>query len=393
MTKAITAAFLCVLLAACSGGSGDPQSASYQNGSSSPPISAPDNPGTPEVPEIPDFVSAPDNVRWTIDLLPILPEPGYFVRAVLDTGDVLGVHEIRENELYVRPDEAYMFIASEDGIAKVTPQQFLLEYPLSINNSGQILGYGYNSSSEEATYFIYKDGTYTPVPKGSYILNNLGHTAGRVRIPLSSNTRAHQYIISFVYVNGVRTEIPLLPGAVNNEIHDMNDNGEVVGDTFDDTWTMSEPLNRRAYVYRNGTIEHLGRLPGTIPCSAEAINNRGTIIGYCHKWEPNEIKHFIHRDGRMHEIPGVPFGESIIGINDYDQVVGNYMPDAPYSRGSSAYIHSGGKTIDLNTLPGVADTGWRIYRVLGIKNSGMIIVEVYEDGIARRAVLRPVPTQ
>lgn len=79
------------------------------------------------------------------------------------------------------------------------------------------------------------------------------------------------------------------------------------------------------------------------------------------------------------------------GMNDQGQIVGSfYARDA----GSDAlplggFLHGGGVTIDLNTLPEVIARGIRINRAVAINNSGQILVDVLSAPVLKYYVLSP----
>src|SRR3569833_2142127 len=141
------------------------------------------------------------------------------------------------------------------------------------------------------------------------------------------------------------------------------------------------PTPTKAGVYRAGTTTNLGSLPGYASSTGSDVNNNGQIAGYVFNLSNSfaiNMRPFIYADGVMKEIPLPVAGSSgkATGINSAGQVVGVFSANAnlfPYAE-NSAFLYSGGKTIDLNQLPEVLAAGIKITSAEAINNNGQILV-------------------
>src|SRR5262245_17966926 len=63
-------------------------------------------------------------------------------------------------------------------------------------------------------------------------------------------------------------------GGASSEATGLNNSGEVVG------WSRDETGAARAFLYRDGAMVNLGTLPGGSASFATAINDLGQVVGY-----------------------------------------------------------------------------------------------------------------
>jgi probable HAF family extracellular repeat protein len=181
-----------------------------------------------------------------------------------------------------------------------------------------------------------------------------------------------------------------LPGHNATAARALNDLGQVVGVTGD-------AQTARAFVYGNGTMKNLGVLPGSNVSRAYDINNKGQIVGASatsagDSWAWQAYKPFIYSNGAIKELPSLGRGGTAYSINDYGQVVGQLgNPFGDYLE-TTAFVYSGGKMIDLNTLPEVISTHNRIQAAIKINNAGQILAYyAYSSNYVLLTPIRPQP--
>jgi probable HAF family extracellular repeat protein len=194
------------------------------------------------------------------------------------------------------------------------------------------------SAERQATkrYVVVDIGAAVGRTSSSYALgiNAQGQVIGSVR----SSGRRH----GFVWNKGTATIID--PAAPESEVSDINDEGQVVGESF------QPPDGSYAFVWNHGSLTKLGSLGGRVT-SAVAINNRGQVIG--NSTTATGASHaFIWDHGQLTDLgtlggdPTVA-GSDAVALNDRGQVVGL----ATTSRGAvHAFLWQSGRMRDLGTI-------------------------------------------
>jgi probable HAF family extracellular repeat protein len=144
-------------------------------------------------------------------------------------------------------------------------------YPLSINGSGQVVGYTYQRGVTGEQPFLIENGTTTilGVSGAFQMINDSGEVVGG---RYYSNTLWHAQL----YANGMLTDLGTLGGS-NSWAYGINSAGQIVGDSI----TASGADH--AFLYSNGTMTDLNGLidprSGWTLETAFAINNKGEIVG------------------------------------------------------------------------------------------------------------------
>jgi probable HAF family extracellular repeat protein len=211
---------------------------------------------------------------------------------------------------------------------------------VSINNAGQITGYGETTTRDHA--FRYSGGTMTDI--GTSLPPNLPNSYG-----LS-----------------------------------INDAGHIVGIAYDVFFTSTH-----AFFYNGSTGSDIGNL-GVIGASALAINNNDQIAGYS-----NITNFYVHAfrysGGMMHDLGTLGGHYSYaISMNNSNVIVGGSFVDTNdviYH----AFVAVSNSVADLNSELDGSGNGWTLVEARGINDSGQII-GVGEFGGANHAfVLNPVP--
>jgi len=218
---------------------------------------------------------------------------------------------------------------------------------LSINNRGQVVGYGDSPTGQHA--ILWDHGAIIDLgplePGGSGLarhINNRGQVVGEGEDAVFGSTHA------VVWQNSAVIDLGQGVAFTNN------DRGEVVGLlTFDG-----------AFVWRNGRTRLLGTLPGGGFSAANDINQRGQIVGWA---DVNNTSHgFIWDRGVMTDLGALPGGVGSVAnaINDRGQVVGS----AGTATGEGhAFLWENGTMIDLGMLPGSTSS-----EAIAINNRGQI---------------------
>jgi len=122
--------------------------------------------------------------------------------------------------------------------------------------------------------------------------------------------------VGFLWQNGRKTTLPLLPTGIN-------ESGQVVGEIG----AKSGPYDTDAVLWQNGNVTNLGALGGK-DSAAAAINDRGQVVGRADTprnfWEDMQYWHaFLWQKGRMRDLGTLGGRESHAqAINERGQVVG-----------------------------------------------------------------------
>ena len=243
------------------------------------------------------------------------------------------------------------------------PGYAYINWPSSINNSGQVVGCCLlsNTSSAQAAY-LYSGGTIQALGTLSdstswsraFGINNSGQIVG-----LWQSSTGYEH--SFLYSDGTMQDLGTLAGGDWSDARAVNDNGQVVGESRSQSWPC------HAYLYSGGTMQDLGSLGG-VRSSAYAINSSGQIAG--RSMGSNSYYHaFLYSGGTMQDLgtlPNYTFMSQAADINNSGQIVGwSENQDTAFDH---AFLYSSGTMQDLGVLPG---GNWS--DAYGINNHGLIV--------------------
>jgi uncharacterized membrane protein len=219
---------------------------------------------------------------------------GSSATAINDAGDVLGISGGRP-------------FVSRDGIA--TPLSGFTEYdsvqPVDINNVGQVLGFAREGA------FVWDAGeiTYLGDSLDVAAINDQGQVAGS--LPLGG---------AFVWEDGVMSMLPDLPGGTYTSARDINEAGQVVGESYVDD-------RGRAVLWENGVAYDItpplnGALERAV---AIDINDQGVVLGYLQEQGPhlNGLGFLFDHGVFTRIMPEAPFtAVSPVALNNVGHVLG-----------------------------------------------------------------------
>lgn len=160
-------------------------------------------------------------------------------------------------------------------------------WAIGINDRGQVTGLSGNCVPPNFNRYglvpqhgvLWQNGTVTNIGTlgGSYVfpwaINSKGQVVGQSSPP--GDTTVH----SFLWRKGVMTDLGVIPGDVASIAFGLNDQGEVVGGSFDQSG------NARAFLWKDGVMIDINSLvkPGSTPLYlvfGNDINSRGEIAFY-----------------------------------------------------------------------------------------------------------------
>jgi probable HAF family extracellular repeat protein len=244
----------------------------------------------------------------------------------------------------------------------------------SINDSGTITGDFTRLSEDDIGSFVYDQGTLTVNRTNTFIygINNLGHYVGIYYPP---DKEFHAFVkkgIEFCDLGKLNSA-----SYSDSWAKDINDSDQIVG-TFDDCDTDIY----HAFLWENGEMKDLGTLGGNY-AQAFAINNSGQIVGS--STNSNNCCHgFLWQDGNMVALEG----ETAWDINDAGQILCGDKDGL--KDGDSSLLYDNGNYYALDDL--VLDIGeWTILAGYSINDLGQIVGSGYIDGEWQAFLMTPVP--
>lgn len=262
------------------------------------------------------------------------------------------------------------FIYSDGIYTELLPPGWSFAYAYGINDSGEVVGAGYDGTTYKG--FLYSAGVFTDIipPGWSFAVGRAINNNGAV---VGYGTDETYTTKVFLYSNGIYTDITP-PGYSDAFANDINDNGEVVGAGVSGT-------NYKGFLYSSGVYTKL-LPPGWNYAYNFYINNSGAVVGDGRVG--GAYKGFLYSAGVYTDI--IPPGCSYVfvyAINDSGAVVceGN---DGTSIKG---FIYSAGVYTEL--LP----PGWTSAVGKGINNSGAVVGAGYDGTNTKCFIATPkLPT-
>jgi probable HAF family extracellular repeat protein len=173
------------------------------------------------------------------------------------------------------------------------------------------------------------------------VLNNQGAFGGMADTsaidPICMNHPPDCYAShGFVFQNGAKTDLGLLPDGINSQVNWISANGLIAG-AADNTHTdplLGTPFQIRGTFWgHDRIITDIGALPGTYFAFPIAINNRGEVVGqglntipdaYSIYGQGYQARAFYWKNGIMQDLGTLGTGTDAVAglINERGQVVG-----------------------------------------------------------------------
>ena len=243
----------------------------------------------------------------------------------------------------------------------------------AVNKYGDVAGF---SNLCKGCYpyhaFLYQNGhmkdlgTLGGSCSNAYGINGFGEVVGQACTTTSQD--------AFLYSGGTMTDL----GGPNSSASGINDSHQVVGGS-----------GVGASLWSNGTITALGSLGGGYS-DAYAINNVGQVVGDALP-STGPVHAFLWSNGTMTDLGS--FGDASVAeaINASGVVVGTaYVVNSNGTAAWHAFIYSGGKLQDLNTLI-PSGSGWVLTEATGINATGQIVCNaVNTSGYTHAFLLNPI---
>jgi uncharacterized membrane protein len=241
-----------------------------------------------------------------------------------------------------------------------------------INNSGEVVGWGFDYDAGLHRGFLYSGGTYTILlPTDAPVnwidawgtaVNNSGDVVGYGQY---QNPPGSGQMSGFLYSGGTYTEIRP-PGSTAAEASGIDDNGDVVGNGYG----YPSSGQNSGFLYSGGNWSPL--LPsGWEEAYATAINNSGEVVGWGYQTgSPYQEIGFLYiiDEGEYIEIrPPDWYSANALGINDMGEVVGFGNDGSGYLK---SFIYSGGTE---GTYTILEDKHWDHLKAYGINNMGDVV--------------------
>ena len=290
------------------------------------------------------------------------------------------------------------FILSNDTILSVgalyCPCTFNTRYGFSeahaVNDYGEVVGYSETVRGRQVTHaFLWKDGVMHDIGGGAgdrsissaLAINNLSQVAGDFTAntgATDTGTRAPNRR-AFLWQNGNRQDLGVLPGHSSSSALALNDDGMVVGWSGRHDGSLST-----AFLWHNSIMENLGYLPGDSNSRAVSINNVGQIVGVSGTDLSNAG---LSNAGLSGAFPSRTALSSTALGTEPDITSGTSSQSDPTP--ARPFLWQNGAMLDLNSLL-PAEAGWVIIDAADINNRGWIAGTGLREGRTHAILLEPV---
>jgi probable HAF family extracellular repeat protein len=148
----------------------------------------------------------------------------------------------------------------------------------AINNEGQVVGSSGDCTSGPRHALLWTNGTVTDLGNLGGLFNTATAINNHGQVVGLSNLPGDKFVLrGFVWQNGVMINLGVFPGDVHSLALGINDKGQIVGDSCDESFSC------RAFLWQNGTMLDLNRLVHSPDApfleNGNSINSRGQIAG------------------------------------------------------------------------------------------------------------------
>lgn len=284
---------------------------------------------------------------------------------------------------YVTTGGLQSYVTGPDGIGVIP---LGLEYGSSsaygINASGQVTGGGgqpfISNPSDNSVRLL---GTLGGSGGAGLAINASGQVTGSAGI--NEDFVGHAFISGAN--GGALVDLGTL-GGLNSAGLGINDAGQVVGYSE----IRPDDYSSHAFVTTANGLRDLGTFieGGAGSSSAVGINNAGAIVGTASSMFGERAFITDAAGGPLVSLGGLGTSSTAADINDAGQVVGWF---ALAEGGRRGFLWQGGTMVDINTLEGIAGTGWTLEGATAINERGQIVGIGTFNGGTRVFLLTPVP--
>jgi probable HAF family extracellular repeat protein len=261
----------------------------------------------------------------------------------------------------------------------------------SINNEGQVVGFGNNDipdpfalfpSATQMRTFLWQEGNFQDigtlggpdaVPGPGCGNQRPGVIVGQSYINFTPNAGSSIPTLDpFLWDNGTMIDLGNL-GGTSSFAQCANNRGEVIGQS-----NLPGDKIHHAFLWRNGRMQDLGTLGGDLS-EAFWINDAGDIAGSADLPTPGLHDAVVWKHGRMHDlgtVPGDPCSRAY-ALNSRGQVVGL---SSDCVNALHAFVwEEGGPMLDLNTLI-PSGSGLQLTNAININDCGEILAKSFPVG-------------
>ncbi len=263
--------------------------------------------------------------------------------------------------LAVRSDSGGALLNVDGSVTRLGTYLGQNVYVSGVNAQGQVAGYVPSGSGFVGLTF--QGGVFTELDPGGphnltpQAINDAGTVVG-IDYMLPGDDRA------FVWRGGQLRDVGL--GRVLNA--SLSPSGLVAGTSPDAAGAL------RPFLF-NGSFSTILPTPGDNPGYAAGVNDRGDIAGTY--FVMGSARPFLTAGGQVIELPHPVGGEGIANaINASGLAVGNFQTDSGLT--VHAVLYAQGRAIDLNTIHGVAGSGWTVNDASAINDLGQIAVQLLD---------------
>jgi len=257
-------------------------------------------------------------------------------------------------------------------------------FAYAINNAGQVAttdlirSYVFQDGSLVSWEQIVIPGTATGIPGVvAQGINDSGVVVGRYRIAGNPANQTSGFVLG---TDGVLTTVDV-PGVAGTSISDINNNGDLVGETRSDLTVFGLV---RGFARRGGSFAEIS-YPGSVLTRAYGINDAGDIVGQFQLADSINRPFLLSGNTFTELLPIDPPGglQSALatGISDNGLIVGTYRDSA---NATKTWVRMADGSYDYPSLPG---SGWGIND--GAQISGSFLDA--SNGNVRTAFVASIP--
>ena len=330
---------------------------------------------------------AAQNIKYTVTEIGTFGGGRSVALSINNSGQVVGYAEIATNEVHA-------FLYEDNTLIDLGTLGGNESYGYSISDSCLIVGRSQNSTGVYRPFItscaadsplldlgsldLFLDGGFSTVASVNRAGKAVGYTVSAAADHRGGQSR------SFIFSDNRIVDLGTL-GGEESIATAINDADQIVG--YFSKATHASYAEHRGFLYRNGQVIDLGSLGGrkTTPV---AINNSGKVVGYADT--SGGLPHaFIYTAGVLQDLGALPGGSQSLafGINNSGNVVGGADNQAVTLH---AFLYSKGIMQDLNDLiPPLS--GWILSEARSINEAGQIVGNGILGGQERGFLLTPVP--